>query len=184
MKQICMNPTLHHLAAPLTNLAWYLNGFLWVLSYVCNSVTDSACLIFNILLHKWRPGHLFPVCPKPRKKLTNKQTNKTLKLCDILLMTRKNNVEVLTIDKQRKKPRSIPHGCSQVLQNNLWNWTQTQQDVNKLSLLSNTCFKKCQKFRLFNYSSFNMHASLPWLIKMHHFKSNCSRKLCFMLLQW
>lgn len=41
-------------------------------------------------------------------------------MCDILPMTRRNNVEVPTIDKQReKKPWSIPHGCSQVLPKNL-----------------------------------------------------------------
>lgn len=49
---------------------------------------------------------------------------------------------------------------------------ESERGVNKLSLPSNTRFKKrkvCQKFRFFNYAASNMRALLPRLIKMHRF---------------
>lgn len=50
----------------------------------------------------------------------------------------RNSIKNREGEKKEKKSLSIPHGGFQVLWNNLWNWAQTQQRVNKLPLLSNT----------------------------------------------
>lgn len=145
------------------------------------SLNDSPQAWYRVSTAGWiNRGPIPP--PQPRKGRRKINQTKPKKNLWYFPPDKKNNVEAPTIDMQRggiKKPwRVLLPGSPKE------EWARTQQDVNKLSPLSNIRFKTCQKFRLFNYSRFNMHARLPRLIKMHHFKSNCSRKLCFMLLQW